>query len=85
MNQPARPPTTPPAPRSVALLTGCVMSAMFGDTHRATMRVLMRDGWGVEVPERQGCCGALHLHAGYKDRARRFARGSHQHRRSAVA
>jgi glycolate oxidase iron-sulfur subunit len=59
---------------SVALLTGCIMSALFGDVHRATVRVLTRSAWTVEVPAGQGCCGALHLHAGYKDAARAYAR-----------
>ena len=61
---------------SVAVFSGCVMGAMFGDVDRATVRVLARSGWDVEVPERQGCCGALHLHAGFKDRARAFARAT---------
>src|SRR5215472_3349927 len=59
---------------SVALLVGCVMGAMFGDVDRSTVRVLARAGWDVDVPEDQGCCGALHQHAGLKDRAREFAR-----------
>ena len=61
---------------SVAFFAGCVMGAMFGDTDRSTIRVLARSGWDVEVPQRQGCCGALHLHAGLKDRARAFARST---------
>src|SRR5215469_15389108 len=61
---------------SAALLAGCVMSAMFGDVDRSTIRVLTRTGWDIEVPERQSCCGALHLHAGLKDRARAFARST---------
>jgi glycolate oxidase iron-sulfur subunit len=59
---------------SAALFTGCVMSALFGDTHRSTVRVLVRSGWCIEAPARQGCCGALHLHAGFKDAARAYAR-----------
>ena len=59
---------------TAALFTGCIASAMFGDTHRATVRVLSRDGWRVEVPPNQGCCGALHLHAGFKDGARGYAK-----------
>jgi len=61
---------------SVALFAGCVMGAMFGDVDRSTVRVLARSGWDVEVPEGQGCCGALHLHAGLKDRAREMARST---------
>jgi glycolate oxidase iron-sulfur subunit len=65
-----------PSRGSVALFAGCVMSAMFGDVDRSTVRVLARSGWDVEVPEGQGCCGALHLHAGLKDRAREMARST---------
>ena len=61
---------------SVALFAGCVMGAMLGDVDRSTVRVLARSGWDVEVPEHQGCCGALHLHGGLKDRARAFARST---------
>ncbi|HET9343164.1 MAG TPA: (Fe-S)-binding protein [Candidatus Eremiobacteraceae bacterium] len=61
---------------SVALFAGCVMGAMFGDIDRSTVRVLAHSGWDVEVPEGQACCGALHLHAGLKDRAREMARAT---------
>jgi glycolate dehydrogenase iron-sulfur subunit len=59
---------------TAALFTGCIMSAMFGDVHRSTVHVLARSGWRVEAPAGQGCCGALHLHAGFKDAARDLAR-----------
>lgn len=58
----------------VAIFTGCVMGAAFGDVHRATVRVLTANGWSVEATAGQGCCGALHVHAGYKEAGRRFAR-----------
>lgn len=48
----------------VALFTGCIMSELFGPVHRATTKVLRRNGFEVEVPAGQGCCGALHLHDG---------------------
>ena len=68
--------TTPPAgkPRArVGLLTGCVQSALFPDVNAATARVLAADGFEVVVP-RQGCCGALSVHAGRLEEGRRFAR-----------
>ena len=52
-----------PGPR-VALLAGCVQSVVFGDVNAATARVLAADGYDVHVPRAQGCCGALHAHAG---------------------
>jgi glycolate oxidase iron-sulfur subunit len=56
----------------VALLEGCVMPELFGTTNRATVRVLVRNGFDVLVPASQGCCGALQAHAGDADTARRL-------------
>lgn len=57
-----------------ALFAGCVMCIALPAVHRATVRVLTKNGWAVEVPAGQGCCGALHVHAGFKDRGRELAR-----------
>jgi glycolate oxidase iron-sulfur subunit len=48
----------------VAVLAGCVQSVVFGDVNAATARVLHAEGFDVHVPRAQGCCGALHAHAG---------------------
>ena len=61
-------------PLTVGLLSGCVMPLMQGETMRAAVRVLTRNGCAVVVPPGQGCCGALNLHAGDLDLARRMAR-----------
>jgi glycolate oxidase iron-sulfur subunit len=58
----------------VALLEGCVMGSVFGDTNAATARVLARNGVEVLATVGQTCCGALHAHAGERDRARDLAR-----------
>ncbi len=60
----------------VALLTGCIMSTAFAETHAATIRVLTRNGWEVSLPAGQGCCGALHAHAGERQAARALARAN---------
>lgn len=57
----------------VALLTGCVMNELFSPVHRATIKVLQKNGCEVYVPPTQGCCGALHLHLGDLDTARDMA------------
>jgi glycolate oxidase iron-sulfur subunit len=62
------------AERRVGLLSGCVAEVLFGETNRATVRVLNRNGCTVIAPRAQGCCGALHLHAGDRDAARACAR-----------
>jgi len=65
---PAWPPAHLPGPGPrVALVAGCVQSVVFGDVNAATARVLAADGFDVHVPRAQGCCGALHAHAGRLD------------------
>ena len=56
------------------ILAGCVMRAAFGETQRATVRLLERGGKRVSAPADQVCCGALHAHSGLGDRARELAR-----------
>jgi len=58
----------------VSIFAGCIMREAFGETERATVRLLERDGHVVSVPEEQTCCGALHAHAGDGERARELAR-----------
>ncbi len=53
----------PTGPR-VALLTGCLMEAVFREINFATVRVLIRNNVQVVVPVQQGCCGAMHEHLG---------------------
>lgn len=72
---PFRPPRGPAAKTAKSLLfTGCVMGELFGNVHRATLRVLLRAGLEPATPPGQGCCGALHAHDGDIDFARRLAR-----------
>jgi glycolate oxidase iron-sulfur subunit len=58
----------------VAMLEGCVMGSVFGDTNAATARVLARNGVEVIATVGQTCCGALHAHAGERELARDLAR-----------
>jgi glycolate oxidase iron-sulfur subunit len=58
----------------VSVFAGCIMREAFGETERATVRLLERDGHLVSVPEEQTCCGALHAHAGDGERTRELAR-----------
>jgi len=59
---------------TVALLSGCVMPALFGATNQATVKVLRHNGCDILVPRNQGCCGALLLHNGDKTAALDLAR-----------
>jgi glycolate oxidase iron-sulfur subunit len=57
-----------------ALLRGCVMEGLFAHTNRATERTLAANGFAPVAAPGQGCCGALHAHAGDLDGARALAR-----------
>jgi glycolate oxidase iron-sulfur subunit len=58
----------------VAFLAGCIANISFARLNEATVRVLQRNGCDVVLPEAQGCCGALHVHAGEREQARTLAR-----------
>ena len=60
----------------VGLLHGCVQDAVFRPHNEATIRCLVRQGAEVAIPRAQGCCGALHAHAGAPERARALARAT---------
>lgn len=49
------------------------MGEFLPETNKATVDVLSLNGFEVVVPAQQGCCGALHLHGGQPDEARRLA------------
>ena len=59
---------------AVLLFKGCVGEGLFARVNRATRRVLQANGFKVEAPYSQVCCGALHAHAGDLDGARELAR-----------
>jgi glycolate oxidase iron-sulfur subunit len=67
-------PATGPRRARVALFTGCAGDAFFPETTLNTIRVLQHNGCEVWIPPTQGCCGALHYHAGEEEAASRFAR-----------
>lgn len=59
--------TADPAPtptRRVGLFLGCVARDLEPGVHRAVRRLLPRLGYAAVAPPSQGCCGAMHLHAG---------------------
>jgi glycolate oxidase iron-sulfur subunit len=74
--QPELPPELPAKGRRrarVALFRGCVGDVLFRATHWATARVLQENGCDVVIPASQGCCGAIHFHAGQPEPARAMA------------
>ncbi|MEJ2482988.1 MAG: heterodisulfide reductase-related iron-sulfur binding cluster [Gemmatimonadota bacterium] len=57
-----------------SLLEGCVMQGLYGHVHDATRRTLARRRHEEVAAPGQGCCGALHAHAGRLEAARALAR-----------
>lgn len=57
----------------VAFLAGCIANLTFCRLNEATVRVLQKNGCEVVIPERQTCCGALHVHSGLREEARKLA------------
>jgi glycolate oxidase iron-sulfur subunit len=60
----------------VAFFAGCIANLAFARLNDATVRVLARNGCEVVIPKAQGCCGALQVHAGMRDVARKLARAN---------
>ena len=58
----------------VALMAGCIANVFFARLNEATVRVLQANGCEVTIPASQTCCGALHVHAGLREPARKLAR-----------
>jgi glycolate oxidase iron-sulfur subunit len=63
----------------VGLLLGCVQRVVFGSVNAATARVLAGEGYEVVAAATQGCCGALHVHAGRREAGRELARRTIAH------
>lgn len=61
-------------PLRIGLVAGCIQDVMLPETNLATARVLHRAGATVVTPTAQGCCGALHQHAGDEQMAQELAR-----------
>jgi glycolate dehydrogenase iron-sulfur subunit len=80
LDDPHRPPLVVPAHGArrgrVAFFSGCVMPEIFGPANAATVEVLARNGFEVEIPAGQLCCGALHQHAGDPEFAEKLHRAN---------
>lgn len=58
---------------TVGLFLGCMGSVFEAENLRAAIRVLNAWGYDVFIPERQGCCGAMHQHGGDPARGQAMA------------
>lgn len=73
-----------PTGPTVALLTGCLMEALFREINFATVRVLVHNNVRVVIPEGQGCCGAFHEHTGMAGVDELFERNQRAFRKAGV-
>ncbi|MFO7577631.1 MAG: (Fe-S)-binding protein [Pelovirga sp.] len=58
---------------TVAFFLGCVMTLLYPEVSRQTVKVLNHQGFDVITPKQQKCCGAPHLTEGDRDTARQLA------------
>jgi L-lactate dehydrogenase complex protein LldE len=56
----------------IALFVTCIGDAMFPEAGKATVEILESLGHEVVFPERQTCCGQLHLNSGYRREAEKL-------------
>ncbi len=63
-----------PSAGSAAVFVGCIQAELLGHVNSATRRVLSVNGYRLVEVQDQGCCGALHAHAGRHDEALELAR-----------
>jgi glycolate oxidase iron-sulfur subunit len=75
----ARPPLRPglypaelPKGRRVQLFTGCVATQVEHSLLESALILLRRLGYAVEIPQQQYCCGGLHRHNGFIEKAEHF-------------
>mgnify|MGYP001176963231 CR=1 FL=1 len=57
----------------VGFFLGCVMTLMYPEVSRQTVRVLSHQGFDVITPKEQKCCGAPHLTEGDRETTRQMA------------
>jgi len=57
----------------VGFFLGCVMTLMYPNVSRNTVKVLSHQGFDVLTPKDAKCCGAPHLSEGDRDTARKLA------------
>lgn len=66
---------TPPTQGvTVTLFRGCVTNILETRTHEATIKLLTRLGYDVELADDQTCCGAIHAHNGALAQAKACAK-----------
>ena len=72
-NIPLLSPATGEKRGTVAFFLGCVMTLMYAEVSRQTVKILNHQGFDVITPKTQKCCGAPHLTEGDPETARQLA------------
>jgi glycolate oxidase iron-sulfur subunit len=67
-----------PKGRLVQLFTGCVATQVEQTLLDSALGLLRRLGYAVEIPEKQCCCGGLHRHNGYAEKAEQLCSTNRQ-------
>ncbi len=57
----------------IGFFLGCIMTLMYPEVSRQTVRVLAHQGFDVITPKETKCCGAPHLNEGDRQTARELA------------
>ncbi|HEX4793440.1 MAG TPA: heterodisulfide reductase-related iron-sulfur binding cluster [Humisphaera sp.] len=60
--------------RRAEFFAGCIGSVMYEEVNRQAVELLAASGADVTVSKSQVCCGAIHLHGGDREAARKLAR-----------
>jgi glycolate oxidase iron-sulfur subunit len=71
-------PAEQPKGRRVQLFTGCVATQVEQRLLENGLELLQRLGYAVEIPESQSCCGAIHRHNGFTQRAEAYCATNRQ-------
>ncbi|MCS7253263.1 MAG: (Fe-S)-binding protein [Armatimonadota bacterium] len=58
----------------VGFLLGCASDVLLKSVNEASVKVLAHLGCEVVIPNGQTCCGAIAMHVGFEEDAKRFAR-----------
>lgn len=56
----------------VALFLGCINQLCDNEALEQAIAILTQFGYGVYIPQKQGCCGAIHLHQGDAKNAKKL-------------
>jgi glycolate oxidase iron-sulfur subunit len=78
-------PSSRPSGERIQLFTGCVGSQVEDNLVQASIQLLSKLGFAVDIPEESFCCGALHRHNGFTKEADQLCRAIWEQTRKSKA